>query len=126
MAHSNIELTTGMQYCYGQRAEQLTLKQKILNLLILAAIVGGAYFLLRHRVLWLDSFDGVIEDKLEQELATVSDSRKTQEISHYFLRIGTRDGRTLDIEVPQDIYFRARRDMEVHKSPFTTAVQLQP
>jgi len=103
----------------------MPVKKKILDLLVLAAILAGAYFLLRPRVLWLDYFEGEIQDKREQELATVSDRRVTQEISHYFLDVSTSDGRSLEIEVPQDVYFRARRGMKVHKPPFTSGLQLR-
>ncbi|RME25274.1 MAG: hypothetical protein D6806_08135 [Deltaproteobacteria bacterium] len=86
--------------------------------MILAVLAAGAYFLLRHQVFWLDSFEGQIKDKYSRDIPTVSEHRVTQEITYYYLVIQTQDGREVEAEVPQDLYFRARVGMKVRKNPF--------
>jgi len=90
---------------------------------VLVAILAAAYFLLRHKVLWLDSFDATIVKKLEKALPTVVDQH-AQEISSFYYEIETDDNRHLTVEVDQLQYFRSREGMRVVKEPFSLDVRL--
>ena len=98
--------------------------KRLQGLVLLAALAAGAYFLLRHQVFWLDSFEGEITDKYKRDIPTVSEHRLTQEISYYYLVIKTTDGREVESEVPQDLYFRSRVGMRVRKKPFSSELLL--
>jgi uncharacterized protein YxeA len=98
--------------------------KKIISLVVIAAIAVGAYFLLRHRVLWLDSFTGVIEERVEDEVATSRTDGVGQKQSYYFFEVLTDDERQVRVEVDQLQYFRARSGMRVAKRPFTGAIEL--
>jgi hypothetical protein len=91
----------------------------------LAAVLVGAFFLLRKHVTWLDYFEGTITERQEQQTSALVDRRYT-EISEYFLVVNTDDGRQVTVPVEQLVYFEAREGMRIKKSPFTRDVQLLP
>jgi len=95
-----------------------------IKVVVIAAIVVGAFFLLRTRILWLDYFDGTIVKKVEKDLVTVID-RHAQDIGTYYLEVVTEDARELTVQVDQLQYFRAKKGMRVNKEPFTSEVRLQ-
>ena len=97
--------------------------KRLLSIIIVAGLLVGAYFLLRTSIVWLDDFDGTIIERLEDEVATVSE-HQTQTISTYFFEIETDDGRTVKVQVDQLQYFRASEGARVIKSPFTSSVVL--
>ena len=99
--------------------------RRILTPLILAAVLVGAFFLLRTHVTWLDYFEGTIVERIDKLVPTVID-RRAQEISEYFLVVDTDDGRQVTIPVEQLVFFQAREGMRIKKSPFTRAVSLLP
>ena len=98
--------------------------KKLLTLVIIVGLLAGAYFLLRTRVLWLDSFEGTITERAIDEVATVKRAG-AQTISSFFLSVETDDGRSVVVPCDQLQYFRARRGMRVHKSPFSSSLVLQ-
>ena len=91
---------------------------------IIAAVLVGAFFLLRTRILWLDYFEGTILERVEKSTPTVSE-RYAQEISEFFFQIKTDDDRELTVEVDQLLYFRARKGMRVEKGPFSLKIGLK-
>ncbi len=94
-----------------------------IKLLVLTAIGVGSFFILQHHVLWLDSFDGTIQQRIEDQVPTVS-TQIAQEISYYYFKIQTDDGREIVVAVDQLMYFRARPGMRVSKHPFSSSVTL--
>ncbi len=94
-----------------------------IKLLVFTAIAVAAFFLLRHHVLWLDSFEGTIQERIEDQVPTVTKD-VGQEISYYYFRIQTDEGRDLVVPVKQLLYFRARPGMRVTKSSFSSSVSL--
>lgn len=97
---------------------------KIFIKLFVVLVMGVvAFFLLQHHVLWLDSFEGTIQERIEDQVPTVT-TKVAQEISYYYFRIQTDDGRDLKVAVNQLLYFRARQGMRVSKSPFSASVSL--
>ena len=91
---------------------------------VIAAVLVGAFFLLRTRILWLDYFDGTVVKKVEKVLPTVLDHH-TQEISTFYFEIVTDDDdRELTVEVDQLLYFRARKGMRVTKESFSLKIRL--
>jgi hypothetical protein len=99
--------------------------RRVLPLLILAVALAGAFFLLRTRVLWLDSFEGTIVEKVDKLVPTVID-RRAQDISEYSLVIDTDDGRQVTVRVEQLLFYESREGKRVGKSPFSLAVRLLP
>jgi hypothetical protein len=99
--------------------------RRVLPLLILAVALAGAFFLLRTRVLWLDSFEGTIVEKVDKLVPTVID-RRAQDISEYSLVIDTDDGRQVTVRVEQLLFFESREGKRVGKSHFSLAVRLLP
>jgi hypothetical protein len=99
--------------------------RRILTPLIVAAILVGAFFLLRTQIVWLDYFDGTITERIDKLMPTVID-RRAQEISEYFLVVATDDGRQVKVPVEQLVYFQSREGMRIRKSPFTGNVTLEP
>jgi hypothetical protein len=99
--------------------------RRVLSPLILAAVLVGAFFLLRKHVTWLDYFEGTITERQDQQTSALVERRYT-EISEYFLVVDTDDGRQVTVPVEQLVYFEAREGMRVKKSPFTRDVQLLP
>jgi len=97
--------------------------KRILTPLIAAALLVGAYFLVRKQVTWLDYFEGTIAERIDKLVPTVID-RRAQEISEYFFVVDTDDGRQVTVPVEQLLFFRAREGMRVKKSPFTLKVLL--
>lgn len=99
--------------------------RRVLSPLILAAVLVGAFFLLRRHVTWLDYFEGTVTERQDQQTSAVIDRRYT-EISEYFLVVDTDDGRQVTVPVEQLVYFEAREGMRIKKSPFTRDVRLLP
>ncbi|MBW1807896.1 MAG: hypothetical protein JRJ19_06405 [Deltaproteobacteria bacterium] len=98
--------------------------KRLLKIIILLAILAGAYFGLRPHILWLDYFDGTITEKVEKSVPTVMDKKHAQDISEYSFIVATDDGRELKVLVKQLQYFRSRPQMRVKKGPFTSDIQL--
>jgi hypothetical protein len=98
--------------------------KRIVRYLIVVALLLAAWYVARPRVLWLDYFEGTITDRYERPVPTVREGRKTQELSEYYWQVLTQDARRLEVEVPQDRYFRSRIGMKVKKAPFTVEVEL--
>lgn len=98
--------------------------KKLLTPIIIVGLLVAAYFLLRTRVLWLDSFEGTITERAIDQVATVKKAN-SQTISSFFLSVETDDGRSLVVPSDQLQYFRARRGMRVHKAPFSSTLVLQ-
>ena len=98
--------------------------KRLLKVIILLAILVGAYFGLKPHILWLDYFDGTITDKVETSVPTVLDKKHAQNISEYFFVVATDDGRELKVLVKQLDYFRSRPQMRVSKGPFSSDIQL--
>jgi hypothetical protein len=96
----------------------------VIKAVVLVAILVAAFFLLRTKVLWLDSFDATIIQKVEKVLPTVVDQH-AQKISSFFFDVVTDgDNRELTVEVDQLQYFRAREGMRVTKESFGLDVRL--
>jgi hypothetical protein len=99
--------------------------RRVLTPLILAALLVGAFFLLRTRVLWLDYFEGTVVERIDKLVPTIID-RHAQDISEYYLVVDTDDGRQVTVQVEQLLFFESREGMRVCKSPFTLEVHLLP
>ena len=99
--------------------------RRVLTPLIVAALLVGAFFLLRTQVVWLDYFDGTITERIDKPVPTVID-RRAQEISEYSLVVATDDGRQVTVPVEQLVYFQSREGMRIKKAPFTSDVTLEP
>lgn len=99
--------------------------RRVLTPLVAAAVLVGAFFLLRTQVLWLDFFEGTIVERVDKLVPTVID-RHAQDISEYYLVIDTDDGRQVTVQVEQLFFFESREGMRVGKSPFTLAIRLLP
>jgi hypothetical protein len=97
--------------------------KRVIFWLAIAGLLVGGFFLLHKQVLWLDYFDGTLVKRIEDQVATV---RKVgnQTISNYSFAIETDDGREVLAPVDQLVYFRAREGMRVHKSPFSSTIEL--
>jgi hypothetical protein len=97
--------------------------KQVMKILVFAGVVLAAYFLLKPRVYWLDSFMGTVEEKVETATPTVRD-RRPVETSDYFLRVATDDGRELTVRVDQLVYFKAREGMQVVKESFSNELRI--
>ena len=98
--------------------------RSLVKVLILLAGLAGGYFLLKPHVVWLDTFEGIIQDKVDKEVPTVVDKKYAQNITQYYLVIETDDDREVTVEVDQLLYFRSRTSMRVSKAPFTSQIEL--
>ncbi len=98
--------------------------KKRISILVVAGLLVGAYFWLRPRVVWLDGFDGTIQSKVEEQLPTVG-ATGGREISRYCLDVMTDSGRLVRVPVAPLIYYEAAVGMRVHKSPFSSGLELQ-
>jgi hypothetical protein len=98
--------------------------KRLLKIIILLAVLAGAYIGLRPRILWLDYFDGTITDKVVTTIPTVLDKKHAQHLSDYFFIVVTDDDRELKVQVEQLQYFRARPQMRVSKKPFSANIEL--
>jgi hypothetical protein len=110
--------------CFLSSAEDWLFVKKLLTPIIVVGLLVGAYFLLRTRVLWLDSFEGTISERSIDEVATVK-TAGSQTIASFFLSVETDDGRSVVVPSDQLQYFRARRGMRVHKAPFSSSLVLE-
>jgi len=98
--------------------------KRLLKIVILLAVLAGAYFGLKPRILWLDYFDGTITEKVVTTIPTVLDNKHAQHMNSYFFIVATDDDRELKVAVEQLQYFRARPQMRVSKKPFSSDITL--
>lgn len=98
--------------------------KRIYKIVVVLAVVAGAFFALHTRIGWLDYFTGTIVNKAEKSVATVTRKGHAQDISEYFFDIETDSGRKVRMQVLQIQYFRARVNMRVTKAPFSSRVEL--
>jgi hypothetical protein len=96
----------------------------VIKVAVVAGLLVGFYLLFRTKILWLDSFEGTITERLEEKTPTVIDDKLTQNLSRFYLQIRTDDGRDVRVEVDQLEYFRSRRGMRVSKAPFGVSVEV--
>ncbi|MBN2497515.1 MAG: hypothetical protein JXR96_23180 [Deltaproteobacteria bacterium] len=106
-----------MKSCYPQDMRRL------LPALVVLACLIVTYFVLRPRVLWLDSFEGVVVSRAESPV-TIVESSQTAHTSTYHLEVETDGGRRIRVEVDSLLYFQARRGCRVSKPPFSQKLHL--
>lgn len=98
--------------------------KKLISSLVVGGLLVAAYFLLRSHVVWLDGFDGTVLVKIETEVPTVGKDGG-RKISRYALDVETDSGRLVRVPVDQLTYFDAGEGVRVHKTPFSSDLEIK-